>query len=188
MRSSKFWLPSVALVLGAIAVILALPPARPGSEARSPRPLAPAHAQSTRPSTSPAVPRAARAEAAPDSADPKHASLPLKRRFAAEGAARRIQERERKLDELDWSAPRPGPPAAREPPLGKREAKQTGAEKLEQTERIVALLKTRITAARAQKAALAGVPAALVSERLDARVNELEQTARLLREELTEAR
>jgi hypothetical protein len=118
---------------------------------------------------------------APASDDP----LETKRRIAAGGERERIQARERKLDELDWNAPRPGPPPARVPAVGKREALLTVKDKLEQTEQMTALTRERIAHVEARlRSAPDGATSrndALLRARLEARITELDATAQALR-------
>jgi hypothetical protein len=119
---------------------------------------------------------------APASEDP----LELKRRNAAEGVRARIAAREQKLAELDWDAPRPGPPPADEPAVGKREAALTVASKLEQTEQMTGLLRKRIAHVeerlRSMPPGATSRNDALVRTRLETRVAELDRMAQSLRE------
>jgi hypothetical protein len=136
------------------------PDVKPTAEAPSP----------TEPLTEPAKPAPT-----PD-VDPKRENAQA---ILAEGEANRIAAREARYAKLDWDAPRPGPPPPRDPVVGKREAKLSAGDKLEQTEQMISLLKTRIAHTRAR----AGASDTRLLERLEKRVGELNATAQVLRKE-----
>jgi hypothetical protein len=133
----------------------------------------------------PGEPTAAATERAAPPAPASDDPLETTRRNAAEGERARILARERKLDELDWDAARPGPPPAREPAVSKREALLTVADKLEQTVQMTALTRERIAHVESR---LRNSPDgannpndALLRSRLEARIVELDATAQALR-------
>ncbi|HEX6766131.1 MAG TPA: hypothetical protein VF103_11650, partial [Polyangiaceae bacterium] len=145
---------------------------------RAPRPRA-ALATTSKPATEaptpiPVVAKAAPAPVTPTAAPEEQAE---KARLVAEGEANRILAREARYDELDWDAPRPGPPPPSEPRMGKREAKLTAEDKLEQTVQMISLLNHRIEHLRAR----ANAGDARMLERLEHRVADLNGTAETLR-------
>lgn len=162
----------VALAVWFGAAPDAAAPARPGQ--RSPEPAPRAQHVAARP----AVPAKVATAAAPAPAAP---AVDIRQTLAAQGEAERVARRERKLDELDWSAPRPGPPP-RDPPISKTEAALSPAEKLAQTVQVISLLKTRIehTRARMQSNPARGSDGVLLT-RLEQRVGQLEQRVEALR-------
>jgi hypothetical protein len=144
----------------------------------APEPAVATRATTAKLTALPPVPQraAAESEAAAPEADPKRGDA---RAMMAAAEADRIAAREARYAELDWDAPRPGPPAAKEPVVGKREAALSARDKLDQTEQMIELLRTRIAHTRARAR---GSDARLL-DRLEKRVGALNETAQVLRNE-----
>jgi hypothetical protein len=107
-----------------------------------------------------------------------------KARLAADAEVGRIALREKRLDELDWSSPRPKPAVLDHPAQGKSERALPVEEKIRQTELVIQRLKERIAQSDqpAIRPASTAFDSALLTSRLQQRVTELERSVQALRD------
>ena len=103
-----------------------------------------------------------------------------KTRLAAEGEAVRIALREKRLDALDWAAPRPTPASAGVSEESKSERALPVEEKIQQTENVISRLKDRIS--KSQQQPSTKFDSTVLVARLQRRVTELEQRVQTLRD------
>lgn len=134
-------------------------------------------------------------EEAPAAAPSGSSGLPAshfeeKRRMQEEAAEALLALEEAKYANVNFSAPRPGAPPPRAPVQGKTEEEMTGPEKAAQVERMVVLIKDRITRTqqRAEEATKKGdkdeaSKQELILTRLRQRQGELEYRGKILRGE-----
>lgn len=106
-----------------------------------------------------------------------------KARLAAEGEAQRIAIREKRLDQLDWAAPRPDPAPDGEVVEGKSELAMSVPEKIRQKEILIQRLKQRVAQNEQGAVRPAGTAfdSKVLTTRLQRRISELEQSVDELR-------
>jgi hypothetical protein len=151
----------------------------PDEAVRKPRPRTAAEPGVAAPAATPAAESPLPNQPSAVPASPIDAKREANRALLVEGEANRIAAREARYAKLDWDAPRPGPPPPREPVVGKREAAMSAGDKLEQTVHMISTLKRRISHTRAR----ANASDALMLERLEKRVSELNETAQVLQKQ-----